>query len=200
MDDFIFKDINGNTPLMRTILLKNFTKVKEMLNNYKSEINPNKKNKNDETALMLLCSNDVPMYYSEANYQGENTPLEIVNSLLALGADINMKDKHGKTALMLAAEYAHPLIVKRLIETNRVSDINERTDSFFNAKTALQLAANDKTKYYSDSTYDKKRQPQVIQYLQEAAKTKTADGGNKPKKSTRRKNKKSPKKSPKRKN
>lgn len=146
MVDINSQDDDGNTPLMKAILAKEVTKVKQMLAKEKSVINPNKKNKEGKTALMLLCSYDVEMYMSSEDYQGPHTVLNLVTSLLNLGADVNMKDNDGCTALMLASKYVHSLLVKRLLETNRVSDLKEKTNSFFSSWTALELASDDSNK------------------------------------------------------
>lgn len=147
MVDINSQDADGNTPLMKIIIDKEVTNVKNMLENHKSTINPNKKNKEGKTALMLLCSYDVDMYMTSEDYRGPNTVLNLVNSLLTLNADVNMKDNEGCTALMLAAKYCHSLLVNRLLVTNRVSDINEKTNSFFSPSTAFDLANEDSNNY-----------------------------------------------------
>jgi ankyrin repeat protein len=189
-------DPDGNTPLMRAIIEYNTTKVKQILTDPKQHINPNRKNNNQQTALMLLCSYDIPMYTTSENHTGSSTVLHLVDLLLNIGADINMKDKNGYTPLMLAAYNVHPLIVDRLIKSNRVSDINETTNSslFASGKTALDLAKDDKNIKHTDSTYGQQshsygaddrymlgfRQAYVIDALTKAASpptTTTTDGG-----------------------
>lgn len=135
---------------MDELIKEQVPKVKTMLEYHKSTINPNKKNKEGKTALMLLCSYDVQMYMNNATKQGARTVLNLVDILLNLGADVNMKDNEGYTALMLASKYVHPLLVDRLLATNRVSDINERTNNSFlllKGLTALDLANDDSNKY-----------------------------------------------------
>lgn len=149
MADINSQDENGNTPLMNEILSKEVTIVKKMLEEYKSTINPNKKNMEGKTALMLLCSYNVAMYMTSENHEGPYTVLKLVNTLLTLGSDVNMKDNEGCTALMLAAKYCHPLLVDRLLATNRVSDINEKTYGGilgYGSSTAYDLANQESNK------------------------------------------------------
>ena len=97
--------------------------------------NPDKKDKNGRTALMLACKagNDweiKSLLYSHADinltdkdgwsslmyavrYQNN---MEIINLLLSNGADVSLKNKFGTTALQLAATYSsNPDILKKLI-------------------------------------------------------------------------------------
>lgn len=59
-----------------------------------------------------------------------------VQSLLKAGADVNSKDKKGRTALLIAAEKGHPEVVTLLLESK--ADVNV-TDK--HGRTALMYAA-----------------------------------------------------------
>jgi ankyrin repeat protein len=167
-----------------------------------TDLNPNKKNKDGRTALMLLCSQDIPRY-SYSGVSVEVSPqrlLQLAQLLLSKGADINMKDNNGYTAVMLAAENAHSLLFKHFMETNRVSDINESSYSFFGmGKTTLEIAEKSGKGDYSTDYYTQdfdystskglderamyvKRQSYIVQSLREALAPKpTADGNSKKK-------------------
>lgn len=147
--DINTQDENGNTPLMNAIIDKKMLSAKKLINDYKKTINPNKMNNQKKTALMLLCSHNVDSYGS-VEYDSPDLLLTLVDSLLNLCADLNMKDNEGFTALMLASKYVHPGLVTRLLETNRVSDINEKTNSYFSPLTALILAIDDKNRSFVD--------------------------------------------------
>lgn len=70
---------------------------------------------------------------------GRNT--EIINVLAAKGGDINARDSHGRTALMMAAD--RPSATKNLIRKGAKLNLQDR-----NGRTALMFAAwwlNDKT-------------------------------------------------------
>jgi ankyrin repeat protein len=59
-----------------------------------------------------------------------------VNALLNKGADVNAKDKDGKTALMAASEKGHTEIVKTLIDNG--ANVNAKSKI---GSTALMLAS-----------------------------------------------------------
>lgn len=144
------QDDNGDTELMRAMKSRNIGLAQKLIAD--PNLNPNKKNKQGRTALMLLCSQDIPMYA----YKDESRLLlELAQLLLSKGADINMRDNNGYTAVMLAAENAHSLLFKHFMETNRVSDINESSfpSLFVGAKTTLEIAKNSNTEKYSSEVY-----------------------------------------------
>lgn len=189
MADINSQDENGNTPLMDKILKKEVTIVKDILEKYKSTINPNKKNLEGKTALMLLCSYDVEMYMTSESHEGPYTVLNLVNTLLSLGPDVNMKDNEGCTALMLASKYCHSLLVERLIATNRVSDINEKTYGIYGygSSTAYDLANQESnknrkgvgpyTKYSQEEYMFDTRQKYVLDTLKKAMENKPVKDG-----------------------
>ena len=196
------QDASGNTPLMRAMIDRQVVVAKKMIEE-NADLNPNKKNKDGRTALMLLCSQDIPRY----SYSGVTESvsahylLKIAQLLLSKGADINMRDNNGYTAVMLAAENAHSLLFKHFMETNRVSDINESSFSFFGmgSKTTLDIAKNSKTETYSTDYYEqdfdystskgldelymyKDRQGYIVSALTKALAPVLADGNSKKKK------------------
>lgn len=77
-----------------------------------AEMNPNTKNNNDETALMY------------AAMQGYT---DIVQALLAKGAEVNAKDNIGWTALILAVERGYTKIVQDLLAKD--AEVNTKTNS-----------------------------------------------------------------------
>ncbi len=61
---------------------------------------------------------------------------DVVKLLIKLGADVNLKDKHGETALMVASYYGHKEIVQMLIKVG--ADVNARSN---HGDTALIYAS-----------------------------------------------------------
>jgi|GEM_PF-1944267 hypothetical protein len=59
-----------------------------------------------------------------------------VRKLISQGADINAKDKDGKTALMLAAEKGKSAVVKMLIDAQAAVNVKDK-----NGRTALMYSA-----------------------------------------------------------
>ncbi|HQO40181.1 MAG TPA: ankyrin repeat domain-containing protein [Spirochaetota bacterium] len=59
-----------------------------------------------------------------------------VRKLISQGADVNAKDKDGKTALMLAAEKGESVVIKMLIDAQ--ADVNVKDN---NGRTALMYSA-----------------------------------------------------------
>ena len=206
--DINSQDADGNTQLMKAMIDRDIVVAEEMIAKH-TELNPNKKNKDGRTALMLLCSQDIPRY-SYSGVHASVSPqrlLQLAQLLLSKGAEINMRDNNGYTAVMLAAENAHSLLFKHFMETNRVSDINESSFSYFGmgSKTTLEIAKNSKTEKYSTDFYTQdfdystskgldeksmyvKRQSYIVESLQEALAPKPAADGNSKKKKRSPKN------------
>jgi ankyrin repeat protein len=65
----------------------------------------------------------------------------IVEALLRAGADVNLRDSRGYTALMWAAEVGHASIVKKLITAG--TDVNVRGND---GKAAIDITGNDEIK------------------------------------------------------
>ena len=68
-----------------------------------------------------------------ASSSGHNASVEL---LLTHGADINAKDKYGRTALMYASKHGHTAIVELLL--NHGADINDKDNK---GSTALMFAS-----------------------------------------------------------
>lgn len=80
---------------------------------------------------------EIPILVEAAGYGNS----DVVRALISYGADINIKDSDGSTALMTAAALGHYDILNILLNTKRI-DINARDNS---GKTALQLTSIIKT-------------------------------------------------------
>ncbi len=130
-------DENGDTPLHRTILFKSFDTVKVLL---KNGANPNIGNRIGVTPFMLLSFSAI---YNE-----------LVNLFFKSGADINIKDKYNRTALLHAAERCNLDFIKILLDKG--ADILNTSN---NKRNALHLACVNVTK-----SGDK---PATVKYLVE---------------------------------
>jgi len=70
-------------------------------------------------------------------WASENGKTDIVDLLLAKGADVNIQDKYLRTALMYATKYGYIDIVERLLKVKGIGvDIQDDTE-----KTALMYAS-----------------------------------------------------------
>ncbi len=107
---------------------------------HSDKIDANTRYGNNLTALMWAAGhgNDVPA----------PDGLAVVDYLLAEGADPDLTDNRGRSALHIAAERGHTLIVERLLKEGAVVDARDR-----NGSTPLNLAIN----------------PAVMQILQNSA-------------------------------
>jgi len=81
--------------------------------------------------LLSSCASIGPLMH--ASKEGN---IAQVNALLAKGADVNVKDSHGLTALMLASQNGHSEVVKLLLAKG--ADINAKAN---NGRTALMEAS-----------------------------------------------------------
>jgi ankyrin repeat protein len=91
------------TPLMIATDSFNVEKVKSLLD---QGADPNLKNSNGDTALLLAIR----------WRHGEYVRTDIVQSLLDHGADINIQDKHGFTALIEASRGGGGTVIKLLLD------------------------------------------------------------------------------------
>jgi len=120
----------GKGPIVYAAAKGFYKIVKRLLS---AGVQVNQKYANNLTALMWASgySNDVP----------EVDGIKTVNLLIEEGAELNLKDNRGRTALMIAAERGHAKIVGVLREAG--ADLNIKDNE---SLTALDLAANDQVK------------------------------------------------------
>ncbi|KAK2888066.1 KN motif and ankyrin repeat domain-containing protein 1-like isoform X1 [Channa argus] len=129
-------DSNGNTALHYSVSHSNFGVVKKLLN---AEVcNVNHQNKAGYTPIMLAAlaavegpedmrvveqlftKGDVNAKASQAGQTAlmlavSHGRMDMVQALLAQGAEVNLQDDEGSTALMCASEHGHADIVKLLL-------------------------------------------------------------------------------------
>nr|XP_046241941.1 KN motif and ankyrin repeat domain-containing protein 1a [Scatophagus argus] len=129
-------DGNGNTALHYSVSHSNFQVVKKLLD--ADVCNVNQQNKAGYTPIMLAAlaavetpkdmriveelfsKGDVNARASQAGQTGlmlavSHGRMDMVQALLAQGADVNIQDDEGSTALMCASEHGHVEIVKLLL-------------------------------------------------------------------------------------
>ncbi|XP_058492594.1 KN motif and ankyrin repeat domain-containing protein 1a isoform X1 [Solea solea] len=129
-------DGNGNTALHYSVSHSNFLVVKKLLD--ADVCNVNQQNKAGYTPIMLAAlaametpkdmriveelfsKGDVNARASQAGQTGlmlavSHGRMDMVQALLAHGADVNIQDDEGSTALMCASEHGHVEIVKLLL-------------------------------------------------------------------------------------
>ncbi|KAM9858371.1 KN motif and ankyrin repeat domain-containing protein 1a isoform 1-T3 [Aulostomus maculatus] len=129
-------DGNGNTALHYSVSHSNFQVVKKLLE--ADVCNVNQQNKAGYTPIMLAAlaavetpkdmhiveelfsKGDVNARASQAGQTGlmlavSHGRMDMVQALLAHGADVNVQDDEGSTALMCASEHGHVEIVKLLL-------------------------------------------------------------------------------------
>ncbi|XP_074858786.1 2-5A-dependent ribonuclease isoform X2 [Carettochelys insculpta] len=116
----------GVTGLMDAAREGHFSAVEVLVNEMKADVN--------------ICDNQDRNALIHAFLPSENKEREsvapIVRCLLDHGVDVNRRDEHGKTTLILAVEVQSPDLVKAVLEKNEV-DIN---DADREGKTALMRA------------------------------------------------------------
>jgi hypothetical protein len=110
------------TPLGVAVRAKS-TEVIDILIRAGAELNPKK--------------NIFPLYFAM-----EQNDVGMVRALIARGADVNLKNVRGMTALMLASGSSTPEVVKVLLDAG--ADVNLRDDD---GETALTIA-EDSEKFY----------------------------------------------------
>ncbi|KAF7648408.1 hypothetical protein LDENG_00157530 [Lucifuga dentata] len=129
-------DGNGNTALHYSVSHSNFQVVRKLLD--ADVCNVNQQNKAGYTPIMLAAlaavempkdmhivedlfsKGDVNARASQAGQTGlmlavSHGRMDMVQALLAHGADVNIQDDEGSTALMCASEHGHVEIVKLLL-------------------------------------------------------------------------------------
>jgi len=92
-------DVNGNTPLIKAVKLNNLELVKCIVAHTATDVN--KQNSELNSAL------------HEASFKGNK---EMVDRLLAAGANVNMQNSAGKAALHRAVSVNHLSVVKTLLD------------------------------------------------------------------------------------
>ena len=111
----------GETPLITAIKLKNFDIVKELVINYKADVNQ-----------WSLVSNDYPLHIA-----CKQNSLQICQFLCDNGADIEAKNQDGDTPLNKAVKYGFDDIIVELVEV-RKANINAQNERLM---TPLHYAA-----------------------------------------------------------
>ena len=97
---FVFRDINGNTPLHSACINQDLVLAKLILNN---KFNVSVKNDSDDTPLHLACRYGL---------------FEVFKTLMEANGDLFAKNKDGNTPLSLACMRSHHKIVEILINAN----------------------------------------------------------------------------------
>lgn len=86
-------------------------------------------------SFLTACTGDA---YSQLQLAASRGETNLIEEILAQGADINELNKHGKTALMLAAGNGRVEVAKLLLKHNATIDAQE-----IDGMTALMMAASD---------------------------------------------------------
>ncbi|MEQ2217985.1 KN motif and ankyrin repeat domain [Xenoophorus captivus] len=113
-------DGNGNTALHYSVSHSNFGVVKKLLD--AEACNVNQQNTAGYTPIMLAALAAVK-HPKDMGVAGQTAlmlavshgRMEMVQALLAQGAEVNIQDDEGSTALMCASEHGHAEIVKLLL-------------------------------------------------------------------------------------
>ena len=140
----------GFTPLQKAVMRGNYKVFKILCGN--GRIDVNWQNKNKETALHLAVNYRVA-YYANPNdpkpYIYDDDYTLMVIELLQKGANANIQDESGDTALHIATEYEMDYIAKRLLQYN--ADVHIRNNK---GKTVLQLAEKNKYRHVRNLVRD----------------------------------------------
>ena len=136
--DPTIEDKNGNSPLSAAFSTANFQLIKQLFDNYGSNININKQNKEKKTLLMHLCDND---YDPNISRLSEDAACDIIKYLFDLESqtsnndnnnklhkiDINLLDINKDSALGIAAKRGSKKIVKLLLTRDDITYENNWT-------------------------------------------------------------------------
>ncbi len=101
-NDVAFQDPHGRTPLIYTVLIKDYAKAETILSLRASGLSKFDMDAKDNKGLTAL-------HYAA----GQDTP-ELTNLLLHYGANVNVQDLNGKTPLMEACRLGHVDVVEAL--------------------------------------------------------------------------------------
>ena len=91
----------------------------------------------DPYELMITPPNNKSEMLIDEIQKEDKANLNLVNDLIALGADLEWQDKDGETALQLCARTNHPEIARVLIDAGADVNIQNNNDG----STALHLCA-----------------------------------------------------------
>ncbi len=126
-NDVEFQDPNGKTPLIYTVLIKDYAKAETILSlraNGLSKFDVDAKDNKGLTALHYAAGQDTP---------------ELTRLLLRYGANVNVQDLNGKTPLMEACRLGHTDVAEVLCEAGA-----DRTIRDNQGRTAMIFAAGAK--------------------------------------------------------
>ncbi|OUM60513.1 hypothetical protein PIROE2DRAFT_63097 [Piromyces sp. E2] len=122
------KDINGQTPLMIAYKEGNYECVRTLLSDYckKYNIDVNTKDNNGNTLLMNMT----------IKFNDSNELVDLVDLLIKNGANRDDVNHDRSTALHLACQYNHSILLSKLITENNVDSKNKK------GETPLMMAYN----------------------------------------------------------
>jgi hypothetical protein len=140
------QSVSGDSLMHKVILLDNslkkeFHRLNMIKFLYQNGVNPDKPNRNNQTALHLAC---IHQYYT------------IVEFLVSIGVDLNFKDNNGATPFHYALTgkielYNEPKEIKEFIKKPLKIDFDKKNDlieikkniwSKINSETATEMASN----------------------------------------------------------
>lgn len=138
--------LNGNTPLI-CITQGIYIHTLEKLNFVKYLINKgadiNIQNIDGDMALILAIKEYYLLIDTHKGIDGSNIPivLELINVILKNKVNVNIQNKHGETALMIAAYSGNDELVKNLINhgaDKNIKDINDKTAYDYAKKSEIK--------------------------------------------------------------